>query len=242
MIELRWRLLRRFAAAGLVAASLAVARSSFAAETDASADSLRAALAAWQEGLQQVSTISSDFTQEKRLALFRDPLAIQGRLFLSTDGRFAWETHSPVRYKLVVADGRIRQWDEESGRVQTISMRDNPAASTIHSQMSVWFSGRFEELADTYSVELIAEQPVVFRFRPILGTPAADYLQAVEVQLHPDGHYLNHVRIFERSGDQTFISFVHTVLNPDLPDATWDVRRIAEDRPAPDVVDPPSSE
>jgi outer membrane lipoprotein-sorting protein len=233
MDELRLRSVRRCAAAVRIAVCVGLARAPFAAAAAPAADPLRAALAVWQEGLQQVSSIASDFVQEKRLALFRDPLAIRGRLYLSTDGRFAWETHAPVRYKLVVADGRIRQWDDETGRVQTISMRDNPAASAVHAQMSVWFSGRYEELADTYDIELGSERPVAFVFRPVAGTPAADYLQTVEVQLRPDGRYLDQVRIFERSGDQTTISFVNTALNPVLPDATWDVRRMAADLPAP---------
>lgn len=242
MDELHCRSVRRFDAAVMIAVCVGLALAPYAVAADPAADSLRAALAVWQEGLQQVSSIASDFVQEKRLALFRDPLAIRGRLYLSTDGRFAWETHWPVRCKLVVADGRIRQWDDETGRVQTISMRDNPAASAVHAQMSVWFSGRYEELADTYTVELVSEQPVVFVFRPIAGTPAADYLQTVEVQLRPDGRYLDKVRIFERSGDQTSISFVNTVLNPVLPDATWDVRRMETNLPAPQSVEALSSE
>ncbi len=233
MHELRRISIRRFAAAALVAAcvGLAIVPDGVAAESDA--DSLRAALDVWQEGLQSVVSVASDFAQEKRLALFRDPLSIRGRLYLSTDGRFAWETHWPVRSKLVVADGRIRQWDEETGRLQTISMRDNPAASAVHSQMSVWFSGRYEELAETYDVELVSDQPVVFLFRPVAGTPAADYLRTVEVQLRPDGRYLDQVRILERSGDQTSISFVDTVLNPVLPAAIWDVRQMAAELPPP---------
>lgn len=222
----------------MVVVCIGLARAPFAGAADSSADSLREALAVWQEGLQTVSTISSDFVQEKRLALFRDPLVIRGRLHLSTDGRFAWETHWPVRYKLVVAGGRVRQWDEETDRVQTISMRDNPAVSAIHAQMSVWFSGRFEELADAYAVELASAQPVVFVFKPNADTPAAEYLESVEVQLRPDGHYLDRVRILERSGDQTSISFLETVLNPDLPAETWDVQKMSAGLPTQAVAAP----
>jgi len=215
-----------------------LARTPVAAAAESAPDSLQAALTVWREGLQTVTSIASDFVQEKRLALFRDPLVIRGRLHLSTDGRFAWETHWPVRYKLVVADGCVRQWDEETGRVQTISMRDNPAAAAIHAQMSVWFSGRFEEVADAYAVELASASPVVFVFTPIAGSPAADYLQSVEVQLRPDGRYLDRVRILERSGDHTAISFFATVLNPDLPEATWDVRKMSAGLPAQAVAAP----
>jgi hypothetical protein len=194
-------------------------------------DLLMDALTTWRSGLQQVSTIVSDFVQEKHMALFLNPLTIRGRLFITMDGRFAWETHEPVRYKLVVADGRIRQWDEETGRVQTISLRDNPVAEAIQAQMSVWFSGQYDQLADTYSVTLKSTDPVVFQFIPLDNAPAADYLKSVQVRLRSDGQYLDTVLITEPTGDSTSILFTNTVLNQTLPDAVWEVQRMAPDMP-----------
>ncbi len=187
------------------------------------------ALAVWQEGLQQVSTISSDFIQEKQLALFRNPLHIRGRLFLSDDGSFAWETHSPMRHKMVVHDGRIRQWDEDTRRIHTISMRDNPVAATIHTQMSAWFSGQFSALAETYEVALVSEDPVSLLFTPRDGTPPASYVKEVQIWLRPDGQYLDQVKIEEPSGDTTVIKFTNTILNQPLPDSAWNVETLSDD-------------
>jgi len=198
------------------------------------------ALATWQNGLQQVSTISSNFKQEKRLALFRSPLHIHGRLFLSDDGSFAWETHDPMRHKLVVHDGEIRQWDEETRRIHTISMRDNPVAATIHQQMSAWFSGRFSDLSDTYEVTLESEAPVSLLFTPLEGTPPAGYVTEVQLWLRPDGQYLDRVKIEEKEGDTTLITFTNTVINQTLPDSIWDVETLSddtEDLPAPETAE-----
>jgi len=185
------------------------------------------ALAIWQEGLQQVSTISSDFSQEKHLALFRNPLLIHGRLFLAENGAFAWETHRPMKHKLVVRDGRIRQWDEETRRVHTVSIRDNPVAATIHKQMSAWFSGQFSALADTYETSLASEHPVSLLFIPRTGTPEARYITMVQIWLRLDGQYLDKVKIEEKSGDTTLITFTNTVLNLALPDSTWNVESLS---------------
>ncbi len=222
----RWR-------ARLVLAALCagMAGDAFADDTAPSSDSLREALGAWQAGLQQVSSIASDFVQEKHLALFQDALIIQGRLFITSDGRFAWETHWPVRYKLVVANERILQWDEETGRVMTISMRDNPVASTIHAQMSAWFSGQYETLTNTYDAALSSTNPVSFLFKPREGTPAASYLSAVQVWLRPDGRYLDRMQITERSGDSTSIAFTNTVLNQALPSEIWNVKVLSASTP-----------
>ena len=189
-------------------------------------ETLRAALESWHAELVHISSISSDFVQEKHMTLFQDTLTIRGRMLIATNGCFAWETLWPVRYKMVVADGRIRQWDEETDRIQTISMRNNPAAAAIHEQMSAWFSGNYAALTNSYTVSLAAAKPVSFLFVPHAGSPATNYLAAVQVWLRDDGRYLDKLRITERSGDMTDIIFNNTVLNQTLPAAAWDVRHI----------------
>lgn len=189
------------------------------------------ALVAWSAELGKVATIASEFRQEKRMALFQDTLRIQGRLYISTNGQFAWETHWPVRYKMVVSDGRLRQWDEETGRVQTRSLRDNPAFAVIQEQMAAWFSGRYASLTNSYAVTLASEQPAAFLFTPRTNSPAANYLRSVEVWIRPDGQYLDKVRITERGGDLTDIVYTNTVLNQAIPDVAWDVRTLTGPNP-----------
>lgn len=190
-------------------------------------EALRAALTAWQAELGKVTNIASDFVQEKRMALFQEPLKIRGRMFIETNGRFAWETHWPVRYKMVVADARIRQWDEETDRVQTISMRDNPTAAAIHEQMSAWFSGQYATLTNSYSASLASQRPASFVFKPRAASPASTYLASVQVWLRDDGRYMDRMRISERSGDSTDIVYTNTVVNQVIPADAWNVRAMA---------------
>lgn len=198
----------------------------FGAEGSGPTPELLAALNAWQSELARIATIDSDFVQEKRLALFQEPLAIRGRLCIATNGNFAWETHSPMRYKMVVSEGRVRQWDEETDRVQTISMKDNPAAAAIHAQMTTWFSGRYATLTNDYVITLASPKPVSFLFVPRTNSPAAAYLASVQVWLRDDGQYLERVRIGERAGDSADIIFTNTLVNLPLPADAWNPRRL----------------
>jgi outer membrane lipoprotein-sorting protein len=229
----RTPLRRRAAVAAACCAAAVLATAAPPADDAAPADDLRAALGAWQSELAKVTTISSDFVQDKRMALFREPLRITGRMFIETGGRFAWETLAPVRYKMVVADGRIRQWDEETGRVQTISMRDNPAAAAIHEQMSAWFSGRYAALTNTYAATLASKEPVSFLFKPRAASPASAYLASVQVWLRADGRHLDRVLIQERSGDSTEIVYTNTVVNQTIPAEAWNVRALTATNSAP---------
>lgn len=220
---------RHALSAFLLAATLCVlppAPPALGAENTEPTAELLAALKAWQAELARISTIDSDFVQEKRISLFQDTLTIRGRICIETNGNFAWETHWPMRYKMVVSDGHVRQWDEETDRVQTISMRDNPAAAAIHAQMTTWFSGRYATLTNDYIVTLASPKPVSFLFAPRATSPAATYLASVQVWLRDDGQYLERVRIGERAGDSTDITFTNTVVNRALSADTWNVRRL----------------
>jgi outer membrane lipoprotein-sorting protein len=178
-------------------------------------------LADWQQKLEKVESISSDFVQEKRLALFSQPLTIRGRLFIHRDGRFAWEIHWPTRYKMVVIDNAVRQWDEDTGKTRTISMRNNPAAASIHEHMSAWFSGRYLSMTNTYAITLTQRQPAILQFVPVTNSPMAKYIASVQLELRDDGAYLKRILIREGGGDATDITFVNTALNAVLPPAAW---------------------
>jgi hypothetical protein len=210
----------------LLTIAMCAAPRAFCAEDFGPTPELLAALNAWQSELARIATIDSDFVQEKRLALFQEPLAIRGRLCIATNGNFAWETHSPMRYKMVVSEGRVRQWDEETDRVQTISMKDNPAAAAIHTQMTTWFSGRYAALTNDYVITLASPKPVSFLFVPRTNSPAATYLASVQIWLRSDGQYLERIRIGERAGDSAQITFTNPLVNLPLPPDAWNPRRL----------------
>jgi len=89
-------------------------------------------------------------------------------------------------------------------------------------------------------VTLESEAPVSLLFTPLEGTPPAGYVTEVQLWLRPDGQYLDRVKIEEKEGDTTLITFTNTVINQTLPDSIWDVETLSddtEDLPAPETAE-----
>jgi outer membrane lipoprotein-sorting protein len=200
---------------GVIVVSLAI--HSQADETN----DLSHALAIWHEHLSGVTSVSSRFVQEKKMALFKEPLRMEGKMTADHAGHFAWEIFSPMRYKLLVNGDQISQWDEETGRVQVLSRRKNPVVDVIYEQMSAWMSGSISTLTNSYSARLISSKPMAFEFIPLESTAMRSYIQKIVLRLRDDKQYLSHIEIVDGSGDETSISFVDTQLNTTIDPAFW---------------------
>ena len=193
---------------------------SFSEEANDDTD-LSRALTIWQEQLSQVTSVSSRFIQEKKMALFRDTLRMEGRLTADHTGHFAWEIFSPMRYKLLVNGDKISQWDEETGRVQVLSRGKNPIVGAIYEQMSAWLSGSFTSLTNTYAVRLLSSKPIAFEFAPLDTSAMHSYIRNIILRLRDDEKYLSRIEIVDGSGDETSISFLDTQLHTDIDPAFW---------------------
>lgn len=169
--------------------------------------------------MAEIRSLHCHFVQTKNLALFDQTLVIRGEIFMRQPGLFAWHVHDPMRVRMVIRDEKLQQWDQDTGRVQTISLRRNPAIQTAMTQMQAWFSGRYTALKDEYSVTLVNDHTL--RFVPLESTLVAELITRVDVSFLQDESYIRSIEIVESSGDQTDLRFEEIQLNIDVPDQVF---------------------
>ena len=177
------------------------------------------------EKFSGVKTVQTSFVQEKSLALFDQKMVMKGKIALESNGRFAWRVTEPVRYTLVMTGTKLKQWDEDSAKVQEISMTSNPVFQAVFTQLQCWFSGRFQDLARDFSVSLVKEKPLTLAFVP-KSAAAGKAVKQVTVVLRDDERYVSEIKIEEAGGDETVMTFHDTVLNDvnPIPAATWEAK------------------
>ena len=180
------------------------------------ADPVGDVLARVEKSVGGIRGLKTDFVQVKKLAAFRNPIRLTGRICLRHPGAVAWHVHSPLRYSVVVTEKTVRQWDEETDAVQTIEIARYPAMRIVIDQMSMWFGGRYSSLRDEYEIDLTSADPVVLKFVPREGSVASMMIRRVEVGLRPDERYLAWISITEAGGDGTRMEFSNTVIDPEF--------------------------
>ena len=191
-----------------------------AEEADTDLDTLMAGL---EERMAEIRSVQASFFQQKELSLLASTVVIKGRMALEGD-RLAWHVDEPVRYSVVVIDAVMRQWDEDTGRVQRQSLKGNPVFQAVMEQLGHWFAGRYRPLRQEYRVELLERSPALrLRFVPREESPAAKAIRSVTVEFPAEDAYIRGLKIVDAAGDATTLTFSDAVLNAPVPEETWRV-------------------
>jgi outer membrane lipoprotein-sorting protein len=172
-----------------------------------------------------VNTLETDFTQEKRLAVFNQPIILKGKIFIKKPELFSWHVKEPLRYTLLIKGSLIKQWDEESNQVQQFSLSGNPGFSMAVAQMKVWFSGAYVSLLKDYTAKIISETPIILEFAPMQSNPASGLIKTVTVFFEKEGRYLRKIIIEEKSGDSAILEFSSVKLNMPIDRSAWELKR-----------------
>ena len=171
-----------------------------------------------------IRTIETDFVQEKELAMFKAKIIIEGSMYIQKPKLFAWHVYKPVRYSAIINGDVMRQWDEETDQTHKISLSKNPMFSVIITQMQLWFLGAYVELLDDYSITVLQQNPLMLTFTPHENTSVASVIDKIEVVFREDESYISQIHIWEKSGDNTLVSFINTRFNVPIDPVIWKVK------------------
>lgn len=184
---------------------------------------LNAVLSRLEKKMSGIRTLKTGFVQEKELAVFKQKVVLKGTIYIEKPARLAWHVNEPMKYIMVISQNVISQWDEDTNKVQKISLSKNPAFEAAIGQMREWFSGAYTPLLKEYEIMLLKENPASLKFTPRAATFAGNVIKSVTVDFRKDEQYINRIFIEEKSGDTTNLSFIDTHLNIPLEDSIWKV-------------------
>jgi len=170
-------------------------------------------------------SLKTEFVQEKELAMFRNKILLQGRIYLQKPNKLAWHVDKPVRYSVVITDKMIRQWDEDTNKIQEISLTKNLLFSNVVKQLTVWFSGDYGSLMDDNDVRIVQKHPLVIEFNPKEKNIARKMIKSITITFREDEKYLKRIKIQELSGDTTTINFSNTVIDSPTEKSFFEVKR-----------------
>ena len=178
-------------------------------------------LARLEEKVSAMQTLKADFIQEKKLAVLDRPLVLKGTIFMQKPDLFAWHVTEPLRYSMVIREEIIRQWDEDTDQVEEISLSKNPAFKMAIAQMRGWFSGAYESMLGEYEVTVVEEDPISLEFIPRKASFAREAIDSLTVVFESDESYIRQIRIMEKRGDSTLLTFVGTLLDSPIDPSAW---------------------
>jgi len=176
-----------------------------------------------QKQLRDIDTVQADFVQEKNLTVLKHKLIIRGNFALEKPNKVMWNVRDPVKYAIRVDADEVRQWDEDTNKVQIIHVGNDPTFKAISEQLQSWFMGNYKDLANSYDVYVINQKPLTLRFGPKPSSIMGKVISWIQVTFGPDERNIDSMVVHESAGDTTVLNFTNTRLNQPVPKKTWEI-------------------
>jgi len=161
-------------------------------------------LAQVREQVAQVPLLRGDFTQEKQVAGFRNPLRSNGRFVLARDKGVVWTTTAPFPSELVITRDRILSRQRDGSRRVEVDGKQQPGLRSVNAMMFALMSGDMKALTSTFEVK---GEPAATGWAMTLVPRSRQLAQAfTSVRLSGD-RYVREVELREANGDLTRLRF-----------------------------------
>src|SRR5277367_7201347 len=102
------------------------------------------------QGLQQkmisVATVCLEFTQERHLKLFTEPLKSEGVMLIERPDRIRWETSAPYQSILLGDKKSVAQFEFTDGKWQKLKLGFPQMLQRVMQQMSLMNQGKLDAL------------------------------------------------------------------------------------------------
>lgn len=177
-------------------------------------DGLETFLQKIQDSSDQVRSLSCDFTQEKILTLFANPIFFDGKLYIVRPDRLRWEFTSPVPSTLILnGDEGVRCYDKTAP--DKFQLSADPVMKMVARQLWLWLGGDYKRLAQLYKLE--RQGGSILKIFPE-DKETADFITSVTIVFDEKSLQPLKVEIMEPGGDLTRINLHSSVINRPLPE------------------------
>jgi outer membrane lipoprotein-sorting protein len=162
----------------------------------------------------KTSTITADFNQVKEMSFLEEKATSSGKFYFEKEKKLRWEYTQPFSYAIILNNDRLRIIDEgkskdfEAGSNRMFLEISNIMTGMVNGTLlnSPQFTTTWSEAAGFYLAELIPT-----------GLDLKDYLSRIELKLNKQDFTVDELKMFEKSGDYTQITFRNKKLNETIP-------------------------
>lgn len=203
---------RSWLASAVLAAALALPGAIAPAIAEGARPTVDPALALVHQRVAQVPVLRGEFTQEKRIKGFKNPLRSQGRFLLARDKGVVWSTLKPFPSDVVLTRDRILSRQKDGSTRIELDARQQPALRSVNAMMFALMSGDVQALSSRFNAQAQALSDNGWRL-VLTPRPGAMAQAFAGITLEGD-RYVRRVSIAERNGDATRLQFTALTETP----------------------------
>jgi outer membrane lipoprotein-sorting protein len=174
--------------------------------------------------MSALDSVYFEFTQERHLKLFAEPLKSEGVMLIQRPDQIRWETTSPFQSILMGNHETVAQFEKEDGQWKKLKLGFPQMLRRVMEQMSLMHQGKMEALTADFNVSVATGAVAVVTLKP-KDESVRSVLSSLEIHMLPDFSTTREVVMNEPNGDLTRILFREEHRDVKLPPGTFDQTR-----------------
>jgi outer membrane lipoprotein-sorting protein len=170
---------------------------------------------------QKISTIKSQFIQEKHLSFLTENIISKGEFYFKNPGFLRWEYTEPFEYLIVFTDKNIFIKDEEN--ISSFDTESNKLFSEINNIMTGTIQGNIFNDNERFTVEYFENnQQYLLKLIPKMQEMKS-MLQSIHIFIDKSDLSVARIKMTESSDDYTSITFIDRKLNTTIDHDKFDI-------------------
>ncbi|MBI3881405.1 MAG: outer membrane lipoprotein carrier protein LolA [Verrucomicrobia bacterium] len=174
-----------------------------------------------QRKMASVRTVYLEFTQERQLKLFNEPLKSEGVMLIERPDQIRWETTAPYQSILLGNHKSVAQFEQNGTAWKKLKLGFPQMLQRVMQQMALMNQGKLDALTADYSISVATGAVAVVTMVPKDET-VRSMLASLEVKMEPDFSATREVVMNEPGGDLTRIIFRREKRDVQFPAGTFD--------------------
>ena len=172
-------------------------------------------LLALKAELSDISSLSGQFTQEKKLDFLNEPVISRGKFYFARPDYLEWEYVEPAPSGLRLEGGRVEAWTGPPHQRVKQPEAMAEAARIAAGQVMIWMNLDPEAISAAYQVTVIQDRPLILKVVPRRGG-ARKLIESLRVEFAPDGRTVRRV-VLKEPESVTTLTFSQVQLNRPRP-------------------------
>lgn len=174
-----------------------------------------------QRKMSSLGSVYLEFTQERDLKLFAEPLRSEGVMLIDRPDQIRWETTSPFQSILLGNHQSVSQFERTDGVWKKLKLGFPQMLRRVMEQMVQMNQGKLDALTSDYTISVATGGLTVVTLVP-KDKSIRSILSSLEIKMPPDLSATREVVMNEPSGDFTRIIFHGERRNVKFPPGTFD--------------------
>lgn len=185
-----------------------------------------ASVADFQERLKKeaasLSSIESDFTQEKFLEVFNEKIVSKGRFYFRPENKIRMDYTSPVDYQIIINGQKLKIISE--GKSNIVNLGSNQMMNEMKGMLAACMVGDLNSITSAYKLDYY-ESPSLYvvKIHPVSKQVQA-YISEIIISIDKKDMSVQTLRLSENAKDYTEYRFTNRKYNTLTSDEKFVIR------------------